>query len=119
VCVWNITIIIQQDDMVCRLFLSGYPTSISNKECKGGLTVYEEAEWSRRRLKRSVKVRAACRVVSSFVCYILQGTAMFETAKGHEQVSAGTFLHFAPHEPHGIVVPENNKGEIKMLVAGV
>jgi quercetin dioxygenase-like cupin family protein len=51
--------------------------------------------------------------------YILQGTAIFETAKGNEQVSSGTFLHFAPHEPHGIVVPEDNKGEMKMLIAGV
>ena len=50
--------------------------------------------------------------------YILQGTAIFETAKGKTQVLAGTFLHFAPHEPHGIVVPED-KGEMKMLVAGV
>jgi quercetin dioxygenase-like cupin family protein len=50
--------------------------------------------------------------------YILQGTATFETAKGDEQVSAGTFLHFAPHEPHGIVVPED-KGEMKMFIAGV
>ena len=34
-------------------------------------------------------------------------------------VSAGTFLHFPPHAIHGLYVPENSSGSMKMLVAGV
>ena len=34
-------------------------------------------------------------------------------------VTAGTFLHFPPHAIHGLYVPENSAGSMKMLVAGV
>jgi quercetin dioxygenase-like cupin family protein len=53
--------------------------------------------------------------------YILEGSATFQMDGDKEQaISAGTFLHFAPHESHGIVVPENNpEGDMKMLVVGV
>ena len=52
--------------------------------------------------------------------YILEGSATFQTSHGDEHLSAGTFLHFAPHEKHGIVVPENSPdGDMKMVVSGV
>jgi quercetin dioxygenase-like cupin family protein len=52
--------------------------------------------------------------------YILQGTGMFSVLGTEEPVAPGTFLHLAPHEPHGIWVPEHSPdGAMKVLLSGV
>ena len=35
------------------------------------------------------------------------------------KVSVGSFLLFAPHERHGIWVPKENDGPLKVVVTGV
>ena len=52
--------------------------------------------------------------------YILEGEATFQTNSGEVKVGPNTFLHFAPHEVHGLYVDEaSSSSEMKMLVAGV
>jgi quercetin dioxygenase-like cupin family protein len=54
--------------------------------------------------------------------YILEGTGIFliPGTKEELRVSPGTFLHFSPHESHGILVPEDSPdGDLKMLISGV
>ena len=52
--------------------------------------------------------------------YIIEGTGFFYIGNDKVPVSPGTFLHFAPQQPHGIVVPEDSTGgDLKMLLSGV
>mmetsp|Transcript_2787 Transcript_2787/g.3366 ORF Transcript_2787/g.3366 Transcript_2787/m.3366 type:complete len:172 (+) Transcript_2787:40-555(+) len=51
--------------------------------------------------------------------YVLEGTGIIQVNGVDHKVSPGTFLHMAPHEPHGIWIPKDNKGDMKMAVCGV
>lgn len=52
--------------------------------------------------------------------YVLEGTGMVEIEGKEYKVKKGTFLHMAPHEKHGIWVPEDSaNGDLKMAVCGV
>lgn len=52
--------------------------------------------------------------------YILEGMGIFLVGEKELQVSPGTFLHFSPHESHGIVVPKDSPGgDLKILLSGV
>ena len=51
--------------------------------------------------------------------YVLEGNGVFFVNDNKAQGHPGTFLHYPPHSPHEIFVPENSKEEMKMLVAGI
>lgn len=51
--------------------------------------------------------------------YVISGTGIFSINKVEHKVSPGTFLHMAPHEAHGIWVPEDSKEDLKVVVCGV
>jgi quercetin dioxygenase-like cupin family protein len=53
--------------------------------------------------------------------YILEGRGTFQIGGSKDvPVAPGTFLHLAPHESHGIAVPEDSPdGNLKVLLSGV
>ncbi len=51
--------------------------------------------------------------------YILKGSGIFEINGVEHDVSPGTFLHMAPTEKHGIWIPEDREGPLRVLVTGV
>ena len=50
--------------------------------------------------------------------YVLEGTGVFEIDGVEKKMGPGTFLHLAPHERHGIWVPDDGD-PMKMAVFGV
>lgn len=51
--------------------------------------------------------------------YVLDGSGIIQVNGVDHEVAPGSFLHMAPHEPHGFWVPEDAKKPLKMLVSGV
>lgn len=52
--------------------------------------------------------------------YVLEGTGYFQHDGKDYKLEKGMFLHMAPHEKHGIWVPEDSPdGDLKMAVCGV
>jgi quercetin dioxygenase-like cupin family protein len=51
--------------------------------------------------------------------YVLSGQGIIQKDGMDHKVSAGTFLHMAPYEKHGIWVSKDSAQEMKMLVCGV
>ena len=52
--------------------------------------------------------------------YVLEGSGMVQIEGKDYKVEKGWFLHMAPHEKHGIWVPEDSPdGDLKMAVCGV
>ena len=52
--------------------------------------------------------------------YVLEGTGYFQIDGVDYKVGKGWFLHMAPHEKHGIWVPEDSTdGDLKVAVCGV
>ena len=47
------------------------------------------------------------------------GSGIFEINGVEHEVSLGTFLLLAPHEKHGIWVPESKDSPLKVVVTGV
>ena len=54
------------------------------------------------------------------IFYVVEGAGIIRIGDVDHKVEPGTFLHVAPHEEHGIWVPEDSKeGDLKMAVSGV
>mmetsp|Transcript_8694 Transcript_8694/g.13406 ORF Transcript_8694/g.13406 Transcript_8694/m.13406 type:complete len:163 (-) Transcript_8694:66-554(-) len=51
--------------------------------------------------------------------YVVEGTGVIQKDGVDHQVKAGTFLHMAPFEKHGIYVPKEAIEDMKMVVCGV
>lgn len=52
--------------------------------------------------------------------YVLEGSGIFQVNGIDHKVEKGWFLHMAPHDKHGIFVPEDSPdGDLKMAVCGV
>lgn len=51
--------------------------------------------------------------------YVIEGSGMFQINGEDKQVKPGTFLHMAPGEKHGIWVPNDFTGPLRMVVTGV
>lgn len=51
--------------------------------------------------------------------YVISGRGIIQRDGVEHKVSAGTFLHMAPFENHGIWIPKDYKEDMKMLVCGV
>jgi mannose-6-phosphate isomerase-like protein (cupin superfamily) len=51
--------------------------------------------------------------------YVVEGTGFFKIEDKEIKVAPGTFLHIAPKEAHGVWVPKESEGPLKMIVTGV
>mmetsp|Transcript_12000 Transcript_12000/g.14999 ORF Transcript_12000/g.14999 Transcript_12000/m.14999 type:complete len:180 (+) Transcript_12000:223-762(+) len=51
--------------------------------------------------------------------YVVEGWGYIQKDGVDHKVEKGWFLHMAPHEKHGIWVPEDAEGPLKMAVCGV
>lgn len=52
--------------------------------------------------------------------YVLEGSGMFQVNGVDHKVEKGWFLHMAPHDKHGIWVPEDSPdGDLKLAVSGI
>mmetsp|Transcript_2139 Transcript_2139/g.3165 ORF Transcript_2139/g.3165 Transcript_2139/m.3165 type:complete len:163 (-) Transcript_2139:85-573(-) len=51
--------------------------------------------------------------------YVIEGVGVIQKDGVEHQVKAGTFLHMAPFEKHGIYVPKEAVEDMKMIVCGV
>ena len=49
--------------------------------------------------------------------YVLEGSGVIQIDKKEHKMEPGSFFHLAPHERHGIQIPDN--GSMKMAVFGV
>jgi len=51
--------------------------------------------------------------------FVIEGSGIFEINGVQHDVSPGTFLHMAPKEKHGIWIPDDREGPLRVLVTGV
>ena len=52
--------------------------------------------------------------------YVVHGTGFFQKDGVNHTVQPGTFLHFAPHEQHGMWVPQDStNGDLQLIMCGV
>mmetsp|Transcript_11889 Transcript_11889/g.16427 ORF Transcript_11889/g.16427 Transcript_11889/m.16427 type:complete len:164 (-) Transcript_11889:199-690(-) len=53
------------------------------------------------------------------IFYVVQGTGTFRIDDVDHILEPGMFLHIAPHEKHGIWVPEEAEEDLLMVVCGI
>ncbi len=53
------------------------------------------------------------------IFYVIEGKGFFKIDEEEVEVDVGSFLHMAPHEKHGIWVPNDYTSPLRMVVTGV